>query len=67
MPDDKDRGLYGKYYVERIDVSPKHKDCAYFVLDIDHDPLAAVALAAYADAAEEAEYEELAEDLRNIL
>ena len=37
MSDDKDRGLYGKFYVERLDgksvLGEKHDKCEYFVLD----------------------------------
>jgi hypothetical protein len=65
---DKNRGLYGKFRVERIDgqsaPGKKHDNCDYFVLDITHDPLAVHALRAYADAAEAAGYEKLAADLR---
>lgn len=64
---DKERGLYRKYKVERLDGSSepgrKHEKCDYFVLDLTHDPFATPALAAYATACEE-EYPELAADLR---
>jgi hypothetical protein len=63
----RERGLYGKYHVERTDGSSepgkKHEDCAYFVLDLTHDRNAPPALIAYA-AACEAEYPVLARDLR---
>lgn len=46
------RPLHGKFIVKRTDGldSPgnKHESCRYFVLDIDHDPHARPALAAYA-------------------
>ena len=49
MPQD---GLYNKFRVERIDgssaIGGKHRNCRYFVLDLDHDPHAAPAIAAYA-------------------
>lgn len=45
---DKERGLYGKYEVNRIgDTEGKHADCLLFVLDLDHDPFARHALRAY--------------------
>ena len=46
------QGLFRKFVVERTDGSSapggKHEGCAYFVLDLDHDPYAAAALRAYA-------------------
>ena len=59
---DKSRGLYTKYRVERVDQSPKHQDCQYFVLDLTHDKYAAIALRAYAEACR-VEYPLLAADL----
>lgn len=64
---DKTRGLYGKYHVERVDLSPKHPDCSYFVLDLTHDPLARPAVLAYAAAAEDAGSVVLADDLRKAV
>jgi hypothetical protein len=61
--DDKKRGLYGKFNVERADGSAKHNDCDYFVLDLTHAPFSLVALGAYADACE-GEYPVLSADLR---
>ncbi len=64
---DKSTGLYTKFHVERADGSSqpgqKHHGCAYFVLDLDHDPHARPALLAYAKSCE-AQYPELAKDLR---
>ena len=63
---DEQRGLYQKYDVRRIngtDPLSKHVDCEYFVLDLNHDPYAAFALRAYADACAE-RYPQLAADLR---
>lgn len=64
---DKTRGLYGKFYVSRVDGSGlpggKHDGCDYFVLDLTHDKHAASALRAYADSCA-AEYPLLAADLR---
>jgi hypothetical protein len=64
---DASRGLYDKYAVTRTDgssaVGERHHGCEYFVLDLDHDPFAAAALRAYADACE-SEYPLLARDLR---
>jgi hypothetical protein len=60
---DRDRGLYGKYRVERVGGTPgKHERCWYYVLDIEHDPFAIPALRAYVEACRE-EYPRLAEDL----
>lgn len=66
---DVDRGLYRKFKVFRADgrdVNPDdpHHGCAYFVLDLDHDPHALPALVAYARSAEEAGFGPLADDLR---
>lgn len=45
-------GLQERYRVEKVhDPKGKHRGCRYFVLDPQHDPLARIALAAYADAA----------------
>lgn len=64
---DPNRGLYGKFYVERTDgksaPGQKHDGCEYFILDLDHDKNAVPALEAYA-ASCEAEYPLLASDLR---
>lgn len=47
------QGLFRKFDVRRTDGSDapggKHHGCRYFVLDMDHDPYARVALSAYAD------------------
>jgi hypothetical protein len=63
---DKNRGIYHKFDVTRTDGSSgpggKHQSCFYFVLDLDHDPHAKAALAAYAESCR-AEYPRLAEDL----
>ena len=65
--EDKERGLYAKYYVERRDghshPGGKHWHCEHFVLDLHCDPYALLALAVYADACED-EYPQLAADLR---
>jgi hypothetical protein len=67
---DTQKGLYQKYRVERIDGSSeqgrKHESCAYFVLDLDHDPYALPALKAYARACRK-EYPSLAHDLLGIV
>lgn len=64
--DMKQRGLYGKFFVRRNDgkdaPGEKHEGCDYFVLDITHDPFAAPALQAYADACRST-YPNLARDL----
>lgn len=61
---DSERGLYRKYRVQRLgDRAGKHAHCEYYVLDLQHDKFSGAALAAYADACE-AEYPQLAADLR---
>jgi len=59
-------GAYEKFVVERTDGSHlpggKHCGCQYFVLDVTHDPLAKVALKAYARACAKA-YPQLSKDL----
>ncbi len=61
------QGLFRKFVVGRVDGSDKpggkHHGCTYFVLDVDHDPCARLALAAYA-AACESTHPTLAADLR---
>lgn len=48
------QGLFRKFEVHRVDGTDrkggKHHGCEYFVLDMDHDPVANQALAAYAAA-----------------
>lgn len=67
---DKQRGLYAKYEVKRLDGSSepggKHENCFYFVLDCDHDPHAAKALHAYYQSCRK-DFPFLAEDLLRIL
>lgn len=64
------RGLYRKFYVERSDGSgalgQKHDGCTYFVLDMDCDPHALPALAAYAKSCRET-HPQLARDLLAIV
>lgn len=66
-PTDPDAGLYMKFWVRRTDGSSrpkgKHEACDYFVLDWEHDRYAVAAAEAYAVACE-AEYPDLARDLR---
>ena len=61
------QGLFRKFGVRRVDGSyqpgVKHHGCRYYVLDVDHDPYAAAALGAYADACQ-GSHPELARDLR---
>lgn len=65
---DEDRGLEHRYDVKRVnDLIGKHNDCRYFVLDPKHDPLARVALKAYADEAKSAGYTALADDLEDLV
>lgn len=56
-------GLYHKFEVERVDQSPRHENCDYFVLDLNHDKYARIALAAYALHCAD-DYPELAKDLQ---
>ena len=63
-------GVYRKFKITRTDGAHrrggKHDGCAYFVLDLTHDPFALPALAAYAEACAK-EFPALAGDLRQIL
>ena len=43
------KGLYGKYVVQKADGSPIDPDAIYFVLRLDTDPAARFAMIAYAD------------------
>lgn len=61
-PSDAERGLYEKFRVTRLDDSPRHDGCDYFVLDLNHDPHAIPALEAYAESCRES-FPVLAEDL----
>lgn len=67
----KNRGLYGKFKVERTDgqsePGEKHDGCRYFVLDMTHDPGSIPALRAYAAWARGAGYGKLADDLEQWL
>lgn len=67
---DTERGLYGKYKIERNDGSSgpggKHEKCEYFVLDLEHDKHARAALKAYAESCKK-EYPALAHDLFVLL
>jgi hypothetical protein len=70
---DKSRGLYpeGKFIVSRKDGSDepggRHDGCKYYVLDVTHDPHAAVALRAYAESARADGYALLADDLETMV
>lgn len=65
---EREQGVIEKYTVRRNDdPTGKHDACWFFVLDIRHDPLARVALAAYVDAARRAGFEVLAADLARRL
>ena len=64
--ENKARGLYQKFHVERTDGKSyrgeKHYGCEYFVLDLDCDPHAIAAIRAYAESCRE-EYPQLSIDL----
>lgn len=53
--DDRDKGLYRKYKIDRTDnqdqPGQRHADCDYFLIDEAHDPFAEAAFAAYGKAA----------------
>lgn len=68
MADNKTRGLYAKFRVERLDpaAQERHRHCAVFVLEPEHDPYARPALAAYAEAVR-ATHPALAADLDHWL
>ena len=70
MSSDKSRGIYRKYNVTRTDGSSgpggKHENCAYFVLDLEHDEFANVALKAYAKACRKT-HPQLASDIDDII
>lgn len=70
MTDERTRGVYAKFRVERTDGTSakggKHDGCFYFVLDVTHDPFARSALIAYANACRDA-YPSLAADLDRII
>ena len=63
---DKERGLYGKYYVVRADGTEK-EGSRYFVLDYGNDSIARRALLEYATTARYAGYGQLSEDLLHEL
>lgn len=67
---DPNRGIYHKFTVTRTDGTSapggKHDACFYFVLDLDHDPHAKAALAAYAESCR-ADYPLLAKDLDGMV
>lgn len=57
-------GLEARYIAEKIDdPEGKHRECAYFVLDPQHDPIARDALLAYSIRARREGYVQLADDL----
>lgn len=62
---DKERGLYPKFKVERLnpEANLKHIGCEHFVLDLNHDQFAVFAIEAYADKAREHGYTKLANEL----
>ena len=71
MMGDRERGLYGKFIINRTDGTDKegskHHNCAYFVLDLTHDPHAIPALEAYRKSCLKDNYYALAEDLENMI
>ena len=60
------RGIYGKYLVEKSDGSPVDPKAIYFTLRLDTDPHARAAVRAYATSCQ-AENPDLAADLINLL
>lgn len=67
--DKKRVGIYPKFIVKRSDgqhrKGKKHERCTYFVLDTTHDPFAAPALRAYANACDDDGYHALAKELHD--
>jgi hypothetical protein len=64
MNPSEERGLEPRYYVHRIDdPMGKHNECRFFVLDPQHDPIARIALRAYAQEARVRGHAALADDL----
>ncbi len=61
---DKNRGLFGKYIVDRVDGKPMPEGA--IVLEWK-DPNARVGIAAFSDKVREEGYEQLADDLNNKL
>lgn len=67
-PDELVAGLEPRYHVRKInDPDGKHDDCAFFVLDPKHDPIARVALQVYANTARKHGHVRLADDLEDLL
>ena len=70
MMSKKDRGYYGKYWVNRVDQQDlegrKHHNCRLFVLDLTHDKHAIPAIKAYVESCKN-EYPLLASDLLQII
>lgn len=66
---DTTRGIYRKFEITRTDGSSgpggKHQNCAYFVLDLEHDEFAIAALRAYAKACRKS-HPLLADDIDRI-
>ena len=58
-----ERGVYGKYKIERTDGKPMKKGFR-FVLSPEHDPAALEALKTYAD---KTENKQLAEELKHMI
>jgi hypothetical protein len=68
---DKAVGLIHKFDVTRTDGTSepggKHDGCRYFVLDVTHDPIALIAIGAYARSARASGYRTLADDLDRLI
>jgi hypothetical protein len=63
---EKDRGLYGKYRIEKVDGSPVDPGAVYFTLRLDTDRHARAAVRAYIESCR-GEAPELARDLERLL
>lgn len=61
-----EKGLYGKYKIEKTDGSPVDPKAIYFTLRLDTDPYARKAIRAYIEACRE-EQPELARDLEKVM
>jgi len=66
---DMNKGVYEKYTITRNDgrdkAGEKHHGCAYFALDLNHDPHARAAIKAYADSCR-LTFPDLAKDLDEL-
>ena len=60
-------GWKEKYQIKKVDGSPVDPEAMYFVLRLDKDPCARIAMAAYAEAVGNVGNREFANDIRSKL